>query len=74
MKLSTESHFAKDLGLDSLDTVEVVMAIEEVLPRSQGLRSSVITLDGRNLALRFPTRKRTKSSAVSIVWQFEVSH
>lgn len=28
-KLSTASHFANDLGLDSLDTVEVVMAIEE---------------------------------------------
>ncbi|MCJ1269697.1 Acyl carrier protein, mitochondrial [Lobaria immixta] len=28
-KLSTTSHFANDLGLDSLDTVEVVMAIEE---------------------------------------------
>ncbi|KAI9822930.1 MAG: hypothetical protein M1832_002955 [Thelocarpon impressellum] len=28
-KLSPSSHFANDLGLDSLDTVEVVMAIEE---------------------------------------------
>ncbi|KAI9860154.1 MAG: Acyl carrier protein, mitochondrial [Trichoglossum hirsutum] len=28
-KLSPNSHFANDLGLDSLDTVEVVMAIEE---------------------------------------------
>ncbi|KAI9658319.1 MAG: Acyl carrier protein, mitochondrial [Bathelium mastoideum] len=28
-KLSPESHFTNDLGLDSLDTVEVVMAIEE---------------------------------------------
>ncbi|KAI9807758.1 MAG: Acyl carrier protein, mitochondrial [Sarcosagium campestre] len=28
-KLSNTSHFANDLGLDSLDTVEVVMAIEE---------------------------------------------
>ncbi|TVY21959.1 Mitochondrial acyl carrier protein [Lachnellula arida] len=28
-KLSYTSHFANDLGLDSLDTVEVVMAIEE---------------------------------------------
>ncbi|CAG8621787.1 11429_t:CDS:1, partial [Paraglomus brasilianum] len=27
--VSAESHFADDLGLDSLDTVEVVMAIEE---------------------------------------------
>ncbi|TQS38880.1 hypothetical protein Golomagni_00604 [Golovinomyces magnicellulatus] len=28
-KLSPNSHFYNDLGLDSLDTVEVVMAIEE---------------------------------------------
>lgn len=28
-KLSSTSHFTGDLGLDSLDTVEVVMAIEE---------------------------------------------
>ncbi|MCJ1246539.1 Acyl carrier protein, mitochondrial [Trapelia coarctata] len=28
-KLSNTSHFSNDLGLDSLDTVEVVMAIEE---------------------------------------------
>ncbi|KAG7099308.1 hypothetical protein E1B28_001166 [Marasmius oreades] len=29
LKLSTSSHFSKDLGLDSLDAVEVVMAVEE---------------------------------------------
>lgn len=29
-QLSNSSHFSNDLGLDSLDTVEVVMAIEEV--------------------------------------------
>ncbi|KAI9731464.1 MAG: hypothetical protein M1818_007854 [Claussenomyces sp. TS43310] len=28
-KLTPSSHFSNDLGLDSLDTVEVVMAIEE---------------------------------------------
>jgi NADH dehydrogenase (ubiquinone) 1 alpha/beta subcomplex 1 len=28
-QLNVESHFHNDLGLDSLDTVEVVMAIEE---------------------------------------------
>ncbi|KAF7597499.1 hypothetical protein BBP40_003746 [Aspergillus hancockii] len=28
-KINASSHFANDLGLDSLDTVEVVMAIEE---------------------------------------------
>lgn len=30
LQLSTGSTFATDLGLDSLDAVEVVMAIEEV--------------------------------------------
>ncbi|KAI9168630.1 mitochondrial acyl carrier protein [Blastocladiella emersonii ATCC 22665] len=29
VEVTPESHFNKDLGLDSLDTVEVVMAIEE---------------------------------------------
>jgi NADH dehydrogenase (ubiquinone) 1 alpha/beta subcomplex 1 len=29
LKISSTSHFSNDLGLDSLDTVEVVMAIEE---------------------------------------------
>lgn len=32
-QLNAESHFHNDLGLDSLDTVEVVMAIEEVSRR-----------------------------------------
>lgn len=30
LKINETSHFTNDLGLDSLDTVEVVMAIEEV--------------------------------------------
>ncbi|KAF3915679.1 hypothetical protein AA313_de0205174 [Arthrobotrys entomopaga] len=29
MKITSKAHFSNDLGLDSLDTVEVVMAIEE---------------------------------------------
>ncbi|KAL7979031.1 hypothetical protein Chor_015055 [Crotalus horridus] len=28
-KLSVESHFMKDLGLDSLDQVEIIMAMED---------------------------------------------
>jgi NADH dehydrogenase (ubiquinone) 1 alpha/beta subcomplex 1, acyl-carrier protein len=28
-KITSSAHFGNDLGLDSLDTVEVVMAIEE---------------------------------------------
>lgn len=30
MQIKPTAHFANDLGMDSLDTVEVVMAIEEV--------------------------------------------
>lgn len=30
LQIKPTAHFANDLGLDSLDTVEVVMAIEEV--------------------------------------------
>ncbi len=30
VQIKGTSHFSNDLGLDSLDTVEVVMAIEEV--------------------------------------------
>lgn len=30
LQINGTSHFSNDLGLDSLDTVEVVMAIEEV--------------------------------------------
>lgn len=30
LQINATSHFTNDLGLDSLDTVEVVMAIEEV--------------------------------------------
>jgi len=37
LQLNGESHFHNDLGLDSLDTVEVVMAIEEV---SHGISNS----------------------------------
>ncbi len=29
MQVSAEAHFEKDLGLDSLDVVELVMALEE---------------------------------------------
>ncbi len=34
-QITESAHFANDLGLDSLDTVEVVMAIEEVRGGSQ---------------------------------------
>lgn len=43
MKILSTSHFSNDLGLDSLDTVEVVMAIEEV-PCHQS-RSIIVRAD-----------------------------
>ncbi|KAJ4411812.1 mitochondrial acyl carrier protein [Didymella pomorum] len=42
-KLNGESHFHNDLGLDSLDTVEVVMAIEEVSRIGQWMRMAALT-------------------------------
>jgi hypothetical protein len=37
-QITESAHFANDLGLDSLDTVEVVMAIEEVRLLDYSLR------------------------------------
>ena len=59
-QLTGTSHFSNDLGLDSLDTVEVVMAIEEVrcvvqVPKLE-INESI-----RNSALRFLTRRRMVS-------------
>ena len=43
LQLNGESHFHNDLGLDSLDTVEVVMAIEEVSRIRQYKRGTALT-------------------------------
>jgi acyl carrier protein len=43
LQLNGESHFHNDLGLDSLDTVEVVMAIEEVSRIGQWTRTVALT-------------------------------
>lgn len=43
-QLNAESHFHNDLGLDSLDTVEVVMAIEEVSRNAGYMRKSKLTV------------------------------
>ena len=64
-KLNSNTHFANDLGLDSLDTVEVVMAIEEV-----GLSASAsprrYSYNPRSLASRYPTRKQIRSIVVCL--------
>ena len=65
LKLSSTSHFASDLGLDSLDTVEVVMAIEEVRIL-RGIRRVNSWYRRRNSASRFLIRRQIRSSAVSL--------
>ena len=65
MKLSQDAHFTNDLGLDSLDTVEVVMAIEEVqLHGGGGTTEPTLTVVYRSSASRFPTRRRMRSKVV----------
>jgi hypothetical protein len=71
-QINGASHFSNDLGLDSLDTVEVVMAIEEVCARfPSGKPKLPIPCDGclthfnRSSALRSPTRRPTRSTVVS---------
>ncbi len=64
MKLTNKSHFANDLGLDSLDTVEVVMAIEEVRVLPSNLWLLWLTHMYRSSALRSLTKRRTQSTAV----------
>ena len=61
------SHFSNDLGLDSLDTVEVVMAIEEVVQRSLSAETEVLTAY-RSLVLRSRTRRPIRSTAVCPVY------
>lgn len=41
-QINGASHFSNDLGLDSLDTVEVVMAIEEVRDRFPSEKQSIL--------------------------------
>lgn len=35
LQLSVNSHFMKDLGLDSLDQVEIIMAMEDEFGKAQ---------------------------------------
>ena len=37
LQLSVTSHFMKDLGLDSLDQVEIIMAMEDEFGNTHGL-------------------------------------
>ena len=57
MQLSATSHFTNDLGLDSLDTVEVVMAIEEVrIPISWKRRMQALTIE-QEFSIEIPDKE-----------------
>lgn len=62
MKLSGTSHFSNDLALDSLDTVEVVMAIEEVY---SPLNSAVLNIDSyfQEFSIEIPDKEADKISS-----------
>jgi acyl carrier protein len=55
-QINGASHFSNDLGLDSLDTVEVVMAIEEV-------RAHIVSL-GKGLSQKITKYLTTTSTGV----------
>ncbi|KAI9707305.1 MAG: hypothetical protein M1836_000265 [Candelina mexicana] len=55
-KLSNTSHFSNDLGLDSLDTVEVVMAIEEVNMSDQACGVASLTME-KEFSIEIPDKE-----------------
>lgn len=57
-KLSPQSHFTNDLGLDSLDTVEVVMAIEEVRQEDNGyIQEKRQLTSGQEFSIEIPDKE-----------------
>lgn len=62
LQLTPTSHFSNDLGLDSLDTVEVVMAIEEVFADARW--NGLALMCCRNSVLRSRIRMRMPFSVV----------
>ena len=60
------SHFSNDLGLDSLDTVEVVMAIEEVDKILLLIIATSPLTPCRNLVSRFQIKKQMRSIVVRL--------
>ncbi|MCJ1364221.1 hypothetical protein MMC16_003330 [Acarospora aff. strigata] len=55
-KLSPTSHFSNDLGLDSLDTVEVVMAIEEV-PCTRSIFIEAVLTTSQEFSIEIPDKE-----------------
>jgi NADH dehydrogenase (ubiquinone) 1 alpha/beta subcomplex 1 len=66
MQLAASASFSKDLGLDSLDSVEVVMAIEEASLYELSI-FFVITVKFRSLVSKSLTRRPTRSRAYNKV-------
>jgi hypothetical protein len=60
-QITTEASFTGDLGLDSLDAVEVVMAVEEVSPRLIVQTIPIIHGMYRSLPLKSQMRRQTRS-------------
>jgi NADH dehydrogenase (ubiquinone) 1 alpha/beta subcomplex 1 len=69
LKLTTTSRFSEDLGLDSLDAVEVVMAVEEVMPYDThaDLNSQICVL--QEFSIEIPDEE---ADAITTVQQGEV--
>ncbi len=67
MKLSEKATFAEDLGLDSLDAVEVVMAVEEVRLANSDLLGRRTQRASRSSLLTFQMRRRMRSKQCSKV-------
>lgn len=63
-KITSNAHFSNDLGLDSLDTVEVVMAIEEVCALQQHRLHSFTNDWNRSSASRFQIKRPMQFIAV----------
>jgi hypothetical protein len=55
LQITQTAHFANDLGLDSLDTVEVVMAIEEVR-RGRQVRARWLLTDKQEFSIEIPDK------------------
>ena len=69
-KLSSDSHFKNDLGLDSLDAVEVVMAIEEefMVEIPDGDAEKIQSCKGTSNLISSPSRSVTaQSSTLSLI-------
>jgi NADH dehydrogenase (ubiquinone) 1 alpha/beta subcomplex 1 len=72
VQLSATSHFTNDLGLDSLDTVEVVMAIEEVrIPIHWKRIMQALTIE-QEFSIEIPDKEADAIHSGMFQWRIEV--